>query len=284
MIRMASSNDTDWPWAGLSDELEAERLLAATYPSLHRHFKSFEEPLRDRFPQNIGRFWWEVRTCQYWSEFDNPKIVYQDITWLPKFCRDDKGMMVNSTIYFLPSVDPWLLSVLNSPAGWRYAFRTAQHGKDEALRYFTTFVESFPIPAPQAGAQEACDALVKSLVESTEEQQSACNDLMDWLRIQHEITILNTRLRDPTTLDSDAFISEVQKARGKKSPMTAAGLRSLRDEYVRTVEPTRLLLARAVQSEHQLHDLVNSAYGLSPQEVKLLWDTAPPRMPIPRPV
>jgi hypothetical protein len=33
----------------------------------------------------------------------------------------------------------------------------------------------------------------------------------------------------------------------------------------------------------QLGDLVNEAYGLTPDEVNLLWDTAPPRMPIPDP-
>ncbi len=65
--------------------------------------------------------------------------------------------------------------------------------------------------------------------------------------------------------------------------MTAAGLRSLRDEYARTIEPARLLAAEALQLEYRLHNLVNEAYGLTPEEVRLMWDTAPPRMPIPRP-
>jgi hypothetical protein len=28
--------------------------------------------------------------------------------------------------------------------------------------------------------------------------------------------------------------------------------------------------------EHRLSDLVNAAYGLTPEEVRLMWDTAPP--------
>jgi len=32
-----------------------------------------------------------------------------------------------------------------------------------------------------------------------------------------------------------------------------------------------------------ISDLVNEAYGLTPDEGGLLWDTAPPRMPIPDP-
>lgn len=41
--------------------------------------------------------------------------------------------------------------------------------------------------------------------------------------------------------------------------------------------------AEALHLERTLSDLVNQAYGLTPEEIALLWDTAPPRMPIPRP-
>ena len=39
------------------------------------------------------------------------------------------------------------------------------------------------------------------------------------------------------------------------------------------------LEAEAHQLERRLSDLVNQAYGLSPEEIDLLWRTAPPRMP-----
>ncbi len=41
--------------------------------------------------------------------------------------------------------------------------------------------------------------------------------------------------------------------------------------------------AEALTLEHELSDLVNAAYGLTPAEIELMWDTAPPRMPIGRP-
>lgn len=41
----------------------------------------------------------------------------------------------------------------------------------------------------------------------------------------------------------------------------------------------RTQAAEALQLERQLSDLVNEAYGLTPEEVALLWETAPPRMP-----
>jgi hypothetical protein len=34
----------------------------------------------------------------------------------------------------------------------------------------------------------------------------------------------------------------------------------------------------------RVSDLVNAAYGLTPEEIKLMWATAPPRMPLAPPV
>jgi len=89
----------------------------------------------------------------------------------------------------------------------------------------------------------------------------------------------------PIGLDSDALVAEVQKVRGKKHPLSSAGLRALRDEHARSIEPARALAAEASALERRVSDLVNEAYGLTPEEVRLMWATAPPRMPIapPRP-
>ena len=77
--------------------------------------------------------------------------------------------------------------------------------------------------------------------------------------------------------------SEVKRIRGKKQPLSSAGLRALRDEHTRTIEPSCALAAEALTLERTLSDLVNQAYGLTPAEIALMWQTAPPRMPIPPP-
>jgi hypothetical protein len=42
----------------------------------------------------------------------------------------------------------------------------------------------------------------------------------------------------------------------------------------------RSVKTESEQLERRLSDLVNETYGLTPGEVALLWETAPPRMPI----
>ena len=75
----------------------------------------------------------------------------------------------------------------------------------------------------------------------------------------------------------------MKRIRGKKLPLTAASVHALRDEYTRTIEPARALAAETLTLERMLSDLINQAYGLTPAEIELMWQTAPPRMPIPPP-
>jgi hypothetical protein len=56
-------------------------------------------------------------------------------------------------------------------------------------------------------------------------------------------------------------------------------LRSLRDEHALTIVPAQALASEARQLEQQVSDLVNAAYGLAADEVRLMWETAPQRMP-----
>jgi len=156
-------------------------------------------------------------------------------------------------------------------------------GKDEALRFIKEFVVTLPIASLPNQNREEVNTMVDGLLTSAESRLETERGMLDWLRVEYEISDPGTRLQDVVSLDSDSLVAEVQRARGKKSRLSAAGLHSLRDEYARTVEPARVVAAEAMQLEYRLHDLVNEAYGLNPEEVRLMWDTAPPRMPIPRP-
>ena len=104
--------------------------------------------------------------------------------------------------------------------------------------------------------------------------------LLDWLKVEYGIDKPIQKLQDPIALDSDALVAEVKKLRGKSKPLTAAALKALREEDAHTLAPARVLATEALTLERQLSDLVNTAYGLTPAEVQLMWDTAPPRMPI----
>ncbi len=280
MIAMKSSNDFAWPWSEFGAE-EAERIFSLTFPSLHSHFKFHEKALRGR--QDQGRFWWELRSCAYWSRFESKKIFYQLIQFHPCYAFDDNGGLGNNKTAFIECSDHYLLAVLNSPLIWWYNWRFLPHMKDEALAPNPTVLESIPIATPSAKTRKMTDLKAKRLIEITESQQSTCRTLLDWFKVEYGIEKPSQKLQNLIALDSDALVAEIKKLRGKANPLSAAALKALREEDARALAPARLLAAEALTLEHELSDLVNAAYRLTPAEIELMWDTAPPRMPIGRP-
>ncbi len=107
--------------------------------------------------------------------------------------------------------------------------------------------------------------------------------LQDWLHIEFGLEKPGTALAKPHELDADRFVATVRKALPKRQKLSAADVQRLKHEHAETVRPAREAADRALVLERSISDMVNDAYGLTPEEVKLRWDTAPPRMPIPRP-
>jgi hypothetical protein len=279
MIALKSSGDHPWPWADLG--AEAEACFAKTYPGIYAHLKPFEPALIQR--QDKGRFWWELRSCAYWDQFEKPKIIYQEIQFHPSYSFDSTGMLGNNKTFFIPVEARYLLGILNSPTMWWHNWRYLPHMKDEALSPVAYLVEKLPIPKLGKKLKDLICGHVDKLMDLSAESQESNRDLLDWLRVQYDIATPSTKLKNPIGLSSDDFVAEVQKLRGKSKGLTSVGLKGLREEYARTIEPARGRAAEALRLEERLHDLVNEAYGLTPEEVRLMWDTAPPRMPIPRP-
>ena len=81
----------------------------------------------------------------------------------------------------------------------------------------------------------------------------------------------------------NSLIGEVKKLRGKKAPPTVADMKRLKQEHAASIVPLQALEREADGLERQVSDLVNEAFGLTPEDVRLMWETAPPRMPLAAP-
>jgi len=260
---------------------ELGREFAAAYPALFAHMKAFESfvppggkaPAGLRHRQDHGRYWWELRPCAYYELFERTKILYQEIQYYPSYTFEQDGMYTNNKVFLLPSSDLALLSVMNSPLMWWHNWRSLPHMKDEALSPMGVLVEALPIALPQSDTA----ALVERLVEIASSRRGTTAAVADWLRHEFGIERAGQLLEAPERLDADAFIAAVRKAR--HGHLTAAEIGRLKREHEETVEPARLAAAEAAALERRISDHVNAAYGLTPEDVALMWRTAPPRMP-----
>jgi hypothetical protein len=163
---------------------------------------------------------------------------------------------------------------------WAYMWRNVIHGKDEVLRLKNIYTETLPIAPPTDEIRVEAEQVVERLISLTRSGQQARRDMLDWLRTEFGVERPGQRLEDFASLDADAFVEEVRKRRPKSEGRLSPGaLKELRAGYSEMATPVREGRNEAATLERRLSDLVNEAYGLTPEEVDLLWSTAPPRMP-----
>jgi len=62
--------------------------------------------------------------------------------------------------------------------------------------------------------------------------------------------------------------------------LSPAAQKNLRKEHTRTILTAQALAREALGLERTISDLVIEAFGLRPEEVAPMWETAPPRMSI----
>jgi Eco57I restriction-modification methylase len=264
------------------------------YPAIERHLSRFRRGLEPRPRHHQGEGWpgrkpgpyqwYELQDAvDYWDRFARPKIVYQEIQFHPSYGLDLEGLLVNNKTFFLCSDDPWLLAVLNAPLMWWHNWRYLGHMKDEALSPAGAKMELLPIAAPLAGARPLVEELVPQLVSFARADVAARSGVLDALRTQVHVEAPGQKLQAFEMLSPDAFLAEVTKRRPKAAgKLKPADLAYLREVHAASAAPIQQRRDLALAMEPRLSDLVNQAYGLTPDEIALLWATAPPRMPVGR--
>ncbi|MBA7529424.1 hypothetical protein ES705_21622 [subsurface metagenome] len=90
--------------------------LEETYPAISKQLKPYENKAQKRCDK--GDYWWELRSCDYYKEFDKLKIIYQVFQIKPCFTYDKIGCFSNNSIWIIPTEDKKLIAILNSKIGW----------------------------------------------------------------------------------------------------------------------------------------------------------------------
>ena len=149
LIKIESSENRVHPWS--SQFLgEAEEIFANTYPAIHAHFEPFREQLINRYDQ--GKYFWELRSCAYWEEFEQPKIILRCFMNKATFAFDKEAFFHNNALHMIAGVNEYVVAILNSSVSWWFL---CQICTDLQNGYLQAFQENlFQIPVPYANAEQ----------------------------------------------------------------------------------------------------------------------------------
>jgi hypothetical protein len=170
LLKIESSENKTHPWSQQS-EREAEAVFARTYPAIHAHLDTFRNALKNRDDQ--GRFFWELRSCVYWHEFEGTKVLYPDIYEHQSVTWDERGYFAANTCYFIPTKEKWLTALLNSQAvEWFYS-NVSNKIRGGYMRSFTDYMRQIPVPAASETERTALEALMSCIVKANEANPAA---------------------------------------------------------------------------------------------------------------
>ncbi|MFH0842879.1 MAG: TaqI-like C-terminal specificity domain-containing protein [Bacteroidota bacterium] len=86
--------------------------LKENYSAIADYLEPFKVKAEKRFDK--GYYWWELRACDYYAEFEKPKIIYPNILKRPEFTFDPEGIYTNQKCFIISKDDKYLLGLLNS--------------------------------------------------------------------------------------------------------------------------------------------------------------------------
>ena len=167
LIKIESSQNVMHPWSNKTEE-EAEKIFAQTYPAIYAHFEPHRARLIKRYDQ--GDYFWELRSCAYWEEFEREKIIFQEMVQESTFMYDEEGRFycLDTGRIITGQNLKFLLCILNSKLFF-YSVKIFYGGGtlgEKGVRMKHTFFEEFPAPQIPETEQQPFVALVNRILDA----------------------------------------------------------------------------------------------------------------------
>jgi hypothetical protein len=202
--RQSNSAKDAWGW------------FKKNYPAVANHLEPFKESAEERYDK--GEYWWELRACEYYAEFEKAKIIYPNICKRPEFTFDSSGQFTNQKCFIIPIDDKYLIGILNSSLSMFLFAKLLPKLRGDFYEHSYVYFRSFPIRTinfsdpPDVQRHDQMVALVERML-SLHQQLVSSNTPTEKTLLQRQI--------DTTDRQIDAMVYE---------------LYGLTDEEIRLVE------------------------------------------------
>lgn len=165
------------------------------------HLRQYRKELEGRA---TSQEWYELQQPQmrYRSEFEKPKILFQEIATYQTFSFDGSRSYINNKAFMIPLEDYYLLAVLNSAVAWSFFNGVCPKLHGGTLRMQSAYVAKLPVPLPSEKERDTLAALVRQCLEGGEDDS-----------VEAEIERRVAELYGVRLMDLDRFTTEEVKGR-----------------------------------------------------------------------
>jgi hypothetical protein len=180
------------------------RWLQEQYPALAGHFAPFIQEGEERWDK--GDYWWELRTCDYYQEFEKPKIIIPAIVKSASYAYDEDSIYSNDKTSIIPINDKYLLGTLNSKVADYIILNIASTKQGGYFEYKPMYISQIPIRT--INFSDPSDKARHDKMVALVERMLALHKKRAEVKIDHEKNLIEGQI-DATDKQIDALVYEL---------------------------------------------------------------------------
>jgi hypothetical protein len=133
-----------WTNTKNTSEKDAWKWLQISYPAIANYLKPFSEKAQLRYDK--GDYWWELRACDYYDQFEEPKLMLPDISNRGNCTLDAEGQYYcGNTAYIIANSEKYLIAILNSSLITFFYRNISSIYRGGYLRFIYQYLVTLPI-------------------------------------------------------------------------------------------------------------------------------------------
>ena len=182
-------NNKKWKEELMPSEEDAWQWFSSNYPAVSNWLFNFKEAAKAR--QDKGDYWWELRACDYYDKFAEPKLFYQVFQTKPCFVYDESSTFCNNSMYFMTVPDKALQALLCSKIGWWLITEFCPRIQNGAQLIWDNF-RQIPIPRELPDSLDEYADRMMTAINDEAEFQSTSIQIDDVIATLYGLTENNT--------------------------------------------------------------------------------------------
>ena len=195
-----------WTREKSSNAKDALGWLKGNYPAMANHLLPFAQAAGKRYDK--GEYWWELRACDYYNEFEKQKIVYAEIASKGQFTLDNGYKYYDTTAYIISCDDDlmYLIGLLNSKL-WTFLFsKQSSEIRGGFFRWKRQYLS--PLPIRTIDFSDPADVARHDSLVSLGDRMLALHKQLQETRTPHDEIALKRQI-EATDRQIDALVYEL---------------------------------------------------------------------------
>lgn len=240
------------------------------FPVIKEHLDLFYERLERRGDK--GDTPYNLRNCAYLKEFDNPKIIYPNMTSVFPFVYDESRMLSNDKSFILTTQDDsvsllFLTALFNSSLAKLWIWWNCPELGDNRREIRKVYFEHFPVPQANEKQTRRLSQFAKERIKLTSNLQMLTSKFTRAIQRRFNLEKMSGKLQNWYLLSYAEFIKELSK---KKVKLNLSEEAEWEEYFMLEARKAQTLKAEIEKTDREIDQMVYELYGLTEEEIMIV--------------